>query len=60
MIIDFVVRMPGQRNVVKRVSWPAVPREGESVIVNDTTMQTVHSVEYDLRRATGFVTVVLK
>ena len=49
MKIEFILRMPGQRDVFKEVDWPAVPREGESVIVDDQTQLTVHAVEYDLR-----------
>lgn len=49
MKIQFVLRVPGERNVFKEVVWDAVPREGESVIIDDQTQLTVHAVEYYLR-----------
>jgi hypothetical protein len=61
MMIEFILRKPGgERNVFKIARMDAVPREGESVIIDDVTQLTVHSVEYDLRKSSPVVRVVLK
>jgi hypothetical protein len=49
MKIEFIMRIPGQRDVFKEVEWDCVPREGEVVILDETGL-LVHSVEYDLRK----------
>ena len=54
MNINFIRRGP-DRQPIKSVAWSTVPREGESVIIDDTTTLTVHAVEYDARFHTAHV-----
>ena len=48
MRVKIVMRGPGER-VLKEVTWDAIPKEGDSLIVDSETMMTVHTVMYDLR-----------
>ena len=57
MQIDFVVHIPGRRQKLMTMNMDDVPRQGESVVVDDETERTVHSVTYDLR--TNCVRVIL-
>ena len=59
MKIEFVLREPGNHHVIHTADYPAVPREGECVALDDDNASyTVHSVTHDIRR--GIVSVLVK
>jgi hypothetical protein len=55
MKIEFLFRKPGDHHTIHEADLPVVPREGESVIIDDNTELTVHSVAYDLRTTSARV-----
>lgn len=47
MVVNVVLRTPGQHQLVGKTKMSILPRQGELVTINDVT-RTVHSVAWDL------------
>lgn len=59
MHVRFVVRNPGNHQTIGTYDLHAVPREGESVTINDIP-RTVHNVSWDINEDRAVAIVLLR
>jgi len=57
MLVKFVLRNPGEHKAIGNAKMDAVPREGETVVLNDRG-HIVHSVTWDITEMS--VTVLIR
>lgn len=56
MFVRIIERVPGNHREIGKTKMDAIPRQGESVIINDTSM-TVHSVTWNLTEMSVIILV---
>lgn len=58
MLVRFVARIPGNHQAIGEYEMGAVPREGETVTINDIP-RTVHDVSWDINEERSIAIVLL-